>query len=100
ELALVLRGRFEVITFDETGRVSARYAVGDETSAIGYETPRTTWHTLIACTDGATFLEVKEGPYDPATAAEFASSAPPEGDARVPRYLDWLRAAKVGDQSG
>jgi cupin fold WbuC family metalloprotein len=97
ELALTLRGRFEVITFDDTGRVTGRYAVGDGTAGMGYETPRGTWHTLIACTDGATFLEIKQGPYDPATAAEFAPWAPPEGDAAVPRFLDWLRSATLGD---
>jgi cupin fold WbuC family metalloprotein len=97
ELALILRGRFDVITFDHTGRVTARYAVGDGTPGIGFETPHATWHTLVACTDGATFLEVKQGPYDPATAAEFAAWAPPEGDPDVPRFLDWLRSASVGD---
>lgn len=91
ELAVVLRGRFEVITFDDAGAVTARYAVGEGTSGLGYETPSGTWHTLIAQTDGATFLEIKEGPYDPKTAAEFAPWAPPEGDAAVSAYLEELR---------
>lgn len=94
ELALVVRGRFDVVTFDDTGRVTGRYAVGDGTADIGYETPRGTWHTVIACTDGAVFLEVKEGPYDPATAAEFAPWAPPEGAASVPEFLEWVRSAQ------
>jgi cupin fold WbuC family metalloprotein len=97
ELAVVVRGRFDVITFDETGRVTNRYSVGDETADVGFETPRGTWHTLVACTDGATFLEIKEGPYDAATDAEFAPWAPPEGDASAPRFLEWVRAAKPGD---
>ncbi|HVY82836.1 MAG TPA: WbuC family cupin fold metalloprotein [Steroidobacteraceae bacterium] len=96
ELALVLRGRFDILTFDDAGRVSGRYSVGGNTGGFGYETPSGTWHTLIACTDGATFLEIKEGPYDPATAAEFASWAPPEGDPSVPRFLEWLRRAEPG----
>jgi cupin fold WbuC family metalloprotein len=98
ELALVLRGRFEVVTFDDAGCVTARHTVGEETPGIGFETPRATWHTLLACTDGATFIEIKEGPYDPATAAEFASWAPPEGDPSVPRFQQWLRHAKLGDR--
>jgi cupin fold WbuC family metalloprotein len=97
ELALVLRGRFEVVTFDDTGRVTGRHAVGDGTSGIGFETPRAIWHTLVACSDGATFLEIKEGPYDAATAAEFASWAPPEGDGRVAEFLEWVRNARPGD---
>jgi cupin fold WbuC family metalloprotein len=97
ELALVLRGRFDVLTFDDSGRVTGRHEIGADTASIGFETPRATWHTLVAATDGATFFEVKEGPYDPALAAEFAPWAPPEGHESVPAVLQWLRAAHTGD---
>jgi len=97
ELALVIRGQVDVITFDELGRVTARYAVGDGAPSIAYETPQATWHTLIANTDGSTFLEVKEGPYDPATAAEFAAWAPAEGHESAPMFLEWIRAAQPGE---
>lgn len=96
ELALVIRGRFDVLTFDESGNVTARYEVGDGAPSIGFETPRGTWHTLLAVADGAAFLEIKEGPYDPAVAAEFAQWAPPEGHASAPKFLEWLRQAKPG----
>jgi len=96
ELALVIRGQFDVVTFDDRGIVTARYVVGVDAQGFGFETPRATWHTLIARTDGAAFLEVKEGPYDPASAAEFASWAPAEGDASVPEFLQWLRTAQPG----
>lgn len=97
ELALVLRGRFHVVTFDERGTVTGRYAAGDDTASMAYETPRAIWHTLIVDTDGSAFLEVKEGPYDPATASEFAAWAPAEGDAGAPAFLEWVRKAQVGD---
>lgn len=97
ELALVVRGQFEVVTFDERGAVTARYLVGGDTGSFGFETPRATWHTLIAQGDGGAFLEVKAGPYDPATIVEFASWAPPEGDASVPAFMQWLRTAQPGD---
>lgn len=96
ELALVVRGRFTVLLFDQEGQVTARYEVGEGTPHIAYETPQATWHTLIAERDGSTFVEIKEGPYDPATAAEFAAWAPPEGHASVPAFLDWARAAQPG----
>jgi cupin fold WbuC family metalloprotein len=96
ELALVLRGQFDVLTFDERGSLTARYTVGCGTPNFAYETPRGTWHTLLAVTDGSTFLEVKEGPYDPAVAAEFAAWAPPEGHESVPGFLDRLRGLQVG----
>jgi cupin fold WbuC family metalloprotein len=99
ELAMAVRGWFDIITFDERGMVTARYSAGEGTPNLAYETPRATWHTLVVQTDGSGFFEVKEGPYDPATAAEFASWAPPEGDASVSGYLGWLRTAKVGEIS-
>lgn len=96
ELATLLRGSVTVLTFDGDGRVTARYAVGEGADSIAYETPRDTWHTLVPGETGSAFLEVKEGPYDAATATEFADWAPPEGDATVAQYLRWLRQAQPG----
>jgi cupin fold WbuC family metalloprotein len=96
ELALVLRGYFDVLTFDERGNVTGRYRVGSDTRNIGFETPSGTWHTLLAGSDGAAFLEIKEGPYDPATAAEFAAWAPAEGHESVHTFQQWLRTAQPG----
>jgi cupin fold WbuC family metalloprotein len=98
ELAIVIRGRFDVITFDGTGTVTARHSVGEGAASIGFETPRATWHTLIAQADGSVFFEVKEGPYDPATAVEFAPWAPPEGHASAPAFLEWARTAATGSR--
>jgi cupin fold WbuC family metalloprotein len=97
ELAVLVRGRVDVLTFDERGRVTARHAVGEGTDSIAYETPHGTWHTLIPGAAGAAFLEVKEGPYDAATATEFAPWSPAEGDAAVAQFLAWLRGAQPGD---
>ena len=97
ELAVVLRGRFSVLTFDAEGVVTSRHEVGEDTPGLAFETPQGTWHTLIANADASTFLEVKEGPYDPAHAAEFAPWAPAEGEAAAKGFLAWLRAAQPGD---
>jgi cupin fold WbuC family metalloprotein len=98
ELALLVRGAVDVLTFDERGRVTARYAVGDGADSIAYETPQGVWHTVVPGPAGGAFLEVKEGPYDPATAAEFARWAPAEGTAPVGAFLEWLRRAQFGDE--
>ena len=97
ELAVIVRGRMDVLIFDARGKVLARHGVGEGTENLAYETPQLTWHTLVPGPDGGAFLEIKEGPYDPATSMEFADWAPPEGDARVPRFLEWLRGARPGD---
>ena len=96
ELALVLRGGFEVVTFDDSGTITGRYSIGDGSPNVGYETPRATWHTLLANTDGSLFFEVKEGPYDASTAAEFAPWAPAEGAVTAAALLDWVRTAPIG----
>jgi cupin fold WbuC family metalloprotein len=96
ELAMVIRGQIEVLVFDEAGLVTARHHVGAGTPNIAYETPQGTWHTLLVTSDEATFLELKEGPYDPKTAAEFASWAPAEGHESVPAFQQWLRQTQPG----
>ena len=100
ELAVLLRGEVDVLTFDERGRVLARgtrVRRGHGRGARLRDSPQGTWHTLVPLSDGVAFLEVKEGPYEPATATEFAAWAPPEGQDAVPAYLTWLRSAQPGD---
>jgi cupin fold WbuC family metalloprotein len=99
ELALVVRGGFDVITFDADGKLTARYAVGEGTPNMAYETPPGTWHTLVAKADGSAFLEVKEGPYDPTTASEFAAWTPAEGhdSTAAMKFLEWVRTAQPGE---
>jgi cupin fold WbuC family metalloprotein len=96
ELAVALRGGFELVTFNDAGRVQDRYAIGAGSGNVAYEATVGTWHTLIALSDGCAFLEVKEGPYDPATAVDFASWAPPEGASSVAKFQQWLRTAEAG----
>jgi len=96
ELAVVMKGQFDVVTFDDAGKVTSRQVVGEGEQAFAFELPLTTWHTLVARSDGSTFLEIKAGPYDPATAAEFAPWAPPEGDAAVAGFIQWVRTAERG----
>jgi cupin fold WbuC family metalloprotein len=97
ELAMIVRGRFDVLTFDAQGRVTGRYRVGEDSATPAYETPAGTWHTLVPGPAGGAFLEIKQGPYDPATAAEFADWSPPEGDAAAPRFVAWLQRASPGE---
>ena len=98
EMAVVLRGSFDVLTFDDEGTVEARWNIGEGSEIFAYETPQMTWHTLIAATDGSAFLEFKQGPYDPAVAAEFAPWAPAEAEVEAPHLLEWLRQARPGER--
>jgi len=97
ELALLVRGGVDVLLFEERGRVLARYSVGADTDSLAYETAQGVWHTVVPWSAGCAFLEIKEGPYDPATAVQFAEWAPAEGDGAVPGFRTWLRHAQPGD---
>ncbi len=99
ELGVVLRGGFDVVTFDESGVITGRHTVGEGATAAAFEAPRVVWHTLVPNSDGSLFLEVKEGPYDPATASEFAPWAPAEGDPAAAAFMSWVRTAPVGGKA-
>lgn len=94
EFALVLRGQFEIILFDDSGGVSARQRIGDNTGVNGFEIPAATWHCWLVKSDNGIFFEAKQGPYDPKTAAEFAPWAPAEGGSEVQAYLAGLHAGE------
>src|SRR5450432_1508209 len=98
ELALVVRGQMDVLTFDDGAVVTARYGVGEGHDTFAYETPQRTWHTIVPGSAGGAFFEVKQGPYDPATASEFAPWSPAEGDPAAAKFLSWVRGAKPGDR--
>lgn len=99
ELCTSVRGRFEVVVFDTEGTITSRDVVGEGTRNLAFELPQGTWHTLLPLTDGAAFVEVKEGPYDPARAAEFAPWAPEEGSSARGAFQAWLRTAPVGSRA-
>lgn len=98
ELCTIIRGSFEVVVFDSAGTVMERTAIGAGTPNMAFELPQATWHTLLPLSDGSAFVEVKEGPYDPAAAAEFAAWAPQEGSKATAVFQDWVRTAPVGSR--
>lgn len=99
ELVTVIRGQFEIILFDDGGQITERRVIGESTPNIAYELPQGTLHTLLPLTDGAAFLEVKEGPYDATTGAEFAPWAPVEGSPGIAQFQSWVNTAPVGSRA-
>ena len=96
EFAVVVQGRFDLLVFDDDGRVTRRVPVGPGTDAVGFELPPGVWHSWVPMTDAAVFVEVKEGPYTPRTAAEFAPWSPAEGTPEAALFLDRMRLADAG----
>ena len=99
ELALVIRGALDLLVFDDARVVTARYAFGAGAGNIAYENGPGIWHTVVVNADATAFLEVKQGPYDPATASEFADWAPAEGGPPAVRFLEWARHAAPGESA-
>ena len=97
ELAVLVHGAVDVLEFDATGTLVTREHFGAGHDGFAWETAAGTWHTLLARGPFA-FVEVKLGPYDPATAVEYADWAPAEGDAGVPGFMQWLAGAATGDR--
>ncbi len=97
EFSIVVRGAFDVLTFDEHGAVMQRLRVGPEAEVSAFELPPNTFHAWLPLADDSIFFEVKQGPYDAATAAQFAPWAPAEGTPEVVDFVRRLRSVKVGE---
>jgi cupin fold WbuC family metalloprotein len=89
ELFSILYGTIAVLHFNDLGRVEEIIkldAQGD--NRIVDIAPRT-YHTIVPLVDSAA-LEIIQGPYIAETHKQFASWAPPEGNAKVGDYLMYL----------
>jgi len=95
ESFLVLEGMADVILFDDTGTVTARYRLGadsPEGRLWGVDISPGVWHTILPRTAQVICYEVKPGPWIPATDKEFADWAPAEGDPAAAGYAAALLA--------
>jgi cupin fold WbuC family metalloprotein len=97
ECAVVIRGLFDVMVFDDSSRVTEHLSVGPGAGVIGFEIAPNTWHAWVPMSDGSVFFEIKPGPYDPLAAVDFAVWSPEEGTSHADRFVARLRQAKVGD---
>lgn len=98
EFAIVLRGLFDIIIFDDRGVVTKKISAGPDTNAFALEIPADVYHTWIPMEEESVFFEVKQGPYDPATSLLFAPWSPEEGSLQVKEFQAKLLAARAGDR--
>ena len=73
EVFIALRGRFVVFTFDDDGNISDHFILDPSKGDFGVEIPAKVYHSLISLEAGSLAYEIKEGPYYPATAKNFAT---------------------------
>ncbi len=97
ELAVIVRGSFDILIFDQNGKVTSRIRAGRGGDIVCLEIPADVYHTWIPMEEGSVFFEVKKGPYDPAAPASFAPWSPAEGTAPVEEFQSRLLRAQTGD---
>lgn len=96
EFAIVLRGFFDILIFDDEGVITKRISAGPGKDIFAMEIPADVFHTWIPMTEGSVFFEVKQGPYEP-TAPSFAPWSPEEGSPLAKQFQAKLLAAQAGD---
>ncbi len=97
ECALVVRGLFDVLVFDDAGCVTERVTIGPEAKVTAFEIPAGLWHSWVPMRDDSVFFEIKQGPFHPLGAGDFADWSPEEGSADSARFLAGMRKAKIGE---
>ncbi|WP_316677823.1 WbuC family cupin fold metalloprotein [uncultured Tolumonas sp.] len=95
EYIMIVSGSCDFIVFNSKGVITDTVLLGDTTKAVEIES--NTWHTVVCHEPNTILFEVKMGPYKPLSNDDMASWSPPQYDARVPAYVNWLKNARVGD---
>lgn len=67
ETYLLLRGRINVMTYNEKGEETERIELNPQNGRWGLNIQAGQWHTLEVLESGSVIFEVKEGPYTPLT---------------------------------
>lgn len=65
ETYILIRGKIEVIFYDDDKNVIDRFIMCQEEGNFGVHIPKSTWHTIEIIESGSVIFEVKEGPYQP-----------------------------------
>lgn len=95
EMLIAIRGHMVLLAFnDQGGLVDAVHfgqnARASQPIAIGAEVTADQWHTVVALEPGSVLLEVKAGPFDPASPKDLAPWAPEENTDQARAYLQSL----------
>lgn len=92
----IIHGAVVVLIFDRSGVVIDRIEL-TPTTITGVEIEPQAIHTIAALEPSA-LLELKPGPWDPATDKEFVSWAPREQEPLAAACEQWYRSASIGDR--
>ena len=71
ETYILIRGKIEVIFYDDDKNITDRFIISQEDGIFGVHIPKNTWHTLEVLESGSVIFEVKEGPYQPISESDI-----------------------------
>jgi len=94
EFLYALSGLFAILIFNDDGVIeSLDFLCSDDLFDynIAVEIAPQSWHTVIALKDNSALLEVKDGPFKPEYAKEFADWAPAESSLESIKYFNELK---------
>ena len=65
ETYVLLRGRLNILFYNEQKQITERYELDPQKGEYGVNIPRGQWHTIEVLCSGTVIFEVKDGPYSP-----------------------------------
>ena len=99
ETYILVRGRLDVIFYDDNRNETARYALDPHAGRYGVHIPAGQWHTLEVHESGTVIFEVKDGPYTPLAPEDEEVVAVVDVDLRrseqVRRWWPFLRDRRI-----
>ena len=92
EFFLVLQGAIGMVILDAEGTILRSEKLDAQGEQRGIEIAEGLYHTVVVLEPSSVILELKEGPYQPATDKDFLQQFPPEGKAECAEYVrSWER---------
>lgn len=93
ECVAALQGCLGLLEFDPEGNVIGTWRLeAGRPAACLADIDAGVWHGMVSLAPDSVMLEIKCGPYDPATDKEFPAWAPEENHADAPAYLRRLES--------
>ena len=90
ETFVIVRGALGIVTFDDSGNVTAHCVIRAGGENVAVDIPHGVYHSAVALEADSIFFEAKAGPYIPLSAEEKGEFAPEEGAGEVAAYLQRL----------
>lgn len=93
EIFLILRGKAILFIFDEIGNITDTRTLSPQEGTYGAELEPGVWHSLLVIEPNTVIYEVKEGPFTPLCAEDFAPWSPEPTDTETAKaYIKHLRS--------